>query len=99
MSNNHAVRVNNFTVCTGAMSIGDTVWADVDSDGVMDTNEPGIAGVTVILYGQDGLELDRTTTDASGNYSFDNLPPWDYTVSIVAPTCSATSRALAPGSW
>ncbi len=37
-------------------SIGDTVWLDVNGDGVQDAGEPGIPGVTVELtwYGPDG---------------------------------------------
>lgn len=71
----------------GGSSIGDRVWYDTDGDGVQDTGETGIAGVTVYLYQDanhngyfdDGEPFVGTaTTDANGNYIFGNLPPGDY---------------------
>jgi hypothetical protein len=44
---------NAITSLTG--SIGDYVWADADADGVQDSGEFGISGVTVRLYGADGV--------------------------------------------
>ena len=82
VSNNHAVRVNVFTICTGDMSIGDRVWTDYDGDGVQDPGEPGIENATVTLRGEDGLVLDTVTTDANGEYEFPDLPPWTYTVEV-----------------
>ena len=37
-----------------AASIGDRVWHDTDRDGIQDPGEPGVAGVTVTLFGSDG---------------------------------------------
>ncbi|MGB3008578.1 MAG: SdrD B-like domain-containing protein, partial [Chitinophagaceae bacterium] len=63
-------------------SLGDRVWRDDDKDGIQDTGEPGVAGVTVTLYqnGSDGLPgtlddvlVGTTITDAYGIYLFDNL--------------------------
>ena len=82
VSNNHAVRVNIFTVCVGTMSIGDSVWEDTNGDGVQGPAEPGLEGVTVTLYGEDGIELATTTTGPNGEYAFENLPPWTYEVEI-----------------
>lgn len=68
---------------TGTGSIGDTVWYDADGDGTINGTEVGISGVTVQLTWA-GLDGDISTaadnlifsdvTDASGNYSFANLP-------------------------
>jgi secreted trypsin-like serine protease len=71
----------------------------LDGDGVFDEGEPGIAGVTVFLDGnqngvQDGGEA-ATTTDASGNYSLNNLPAG--TVSIAAEVGSGRVQTT-PGS-
>ncbi|MGN6136395.1 MAG: SdrD B-like domain-containing protein, partial [Aureliella sp.] len=77
-----------------AMSIGNLVWSDVDNDGVKDAGESGIAGVSVELYsdtntngsydsGVDTL-VGTQTTDASGNYLFDDLLPGDYIAVIPA---------------
>ncbi|MCU7846813.1 MAG: carboxypeptidase regulatory-like domain-containing protein [Candidatus Thiodiazotropha sp. (ex Lucinoma kastoroae)] len=62
-------------------SLGDKVWYDADADGLQDANEMGIAGVTVTLKGggTDGVlgtaddTTETTTTNAAGNYLFDNL--------------------------
>jgi uncharacterized repeat protein (TIGR01451 family) len=75
---------------TGQGSIGDTVWHDVNADGVFDASEVPLAGVkvTVVYAGPDGVigtADDVTyveTTDASGHYVASNLPPGTYVVSI-----------------
>ncbi|MEN9548029.1 MAG: hypothetical protein RIR12_620 [Bacteroidota bacterium] len=65
-------------------SIGDKVWRDDNKDGIQDTGEPGVAGITVMLYqnGTDGVPgntddiiIGTTVTDAYGIYLFDNLSP------------------------
>lgn len=66
-------------------SLGDKVWRDVDKDGVQDAGEPGVAGVTVTLYNSGGTAVATTTTDAYGNYLFDNLTPGNYTVGFTLP--------------
>ncbi len=71
--------------------IGDTVWFDHDGDGVQSGPiEVGFSGVTVTLvwFGGDGLPgggddvTQTTTTDAAGNYLFDNLPDGEFTVTV-----------------
>ncbi len=74
----------------GTASIGDTVWWDMNGDGVIDAGEPGIEGVEVVLVyaGLDGVIgngddlLFTTTTDASGNYLFTDLPQGNYSVTV-----------------
>lgn len=62
-------------------SIGDFVWNDLNNNGIQDAGEPGIAGVTVTLYGADGTTvIATTTTDALGNYQFTNLGAGTYIV-------------------
>ncbi|MBL0145588.1 MAG: carboxypeptidase regulatory-like domain-containing protein [Chitinophagaceae bacterium] len=81
-------------------SIGDKVWFDTDADGVQDAGEPGVSGVTVTLYDAAGNIAAITTTDASGNYIFNNLPPnTNYTVGFSAPggTVLTTSTGTTPG--
>ncbi|MBL9143555.1 MAG: carboxypeptidase regulatory-like domain-containing protein [Verrucomicrobiaceae bacterium] len=61
-------------------SIGDRVFADLDRDGVQDSDEPGIQGVTVTLLDDNGDPVGTTTTDAGGYYHFTGLQPGDYVV-------------------
>ena len=70
-------------------SIGDFVWHDADRDGVQDSGESGIAGVTIELLDADGEVIATTVTDASGHYLFEDVPPGDYTVRIVLSTVAA----------
>ncbi|MCB0046973.1 MAG: discoidin domain-containing protein [Caldilineaceae bacterium] len=87
----------------GVGSIGNRVWLDQDADGIWDgdtgvpgvadtdSDEPGIAGITIDLY-QDlngnGIVdpgeplMGTTTTDANGNYLFDNLPYGHYVIDV-----------------
>ncbi len=68
-------------------SLGDFVWEDLDLDGVQDPGETGIPGITVNLYDPGDLvnPIDTTTTDGTGAYLFDDLPPGDYVVEFVLP--------------
>ena len=77
----------------GSAAIGDTVWLDLDADGVEDPGEPGIPGVDVVVtwYGPDGapgggddVAYPPVTTDASGFYQVTGLPTGDYGVEVVA---------------
>lgn len=75
-------------------SVGDYVWEDVNGNGIQDSGEPGIGGVTVNLHyaGPNGAFGDgddttaTTTTNSSGEYTFTNLPPGNYKVEFVTPT-------------
>lgn len=73
---------------SGTGAIGDRVWSDTDGDGHQDTDEIGIGNVTVDLYydsDNDGYADDyygTTTTDADGNYIFDELPKGIYEVRV-----------------
>lgn len=100
---------NNLTVDFGLyrpLSLGNRVWFDtgagVNTDnGIQDTGEQGIAGVTLALYRDDGSgALDgadtfvgTTTTDPNGYYLFDNLPEGNYFV-VVQESNLATGGVL-----
>ena len=60
------------TLCDIApIEIGNRVWNDTNNNGIQDANETGIASVSVRLY--DGATLlATTTTNASGNWYFNN---------------------------
>lgn len=66
-------------------SLGDKVWRDDDLDGIQDSGEPGVAGITVTLYDNLGNVAATTVTDAYGFYLFDNLAAGTYQVGFTAP--------------
>jgi uncharacterized repeat protein (TIGR01451 family) len=81
----------NLTVDMGLQSLsevaglGDFVWLDLNKNGLQDTGEPGVPGVTVTLRNQAGTIIDTRITNASGYYSFTDLPPATYSVCFTAP--------------
>ncbi len=87
------------------VSVGDLVWVDTNRDGRQDPGEPGIPGVVLTLVGPDGQPVTDVdgrpvapvTTDARGQYTFENLPALGgdqtYTVRIDR---SASAAALEP---
>jgi hypothetical protein len=72
--------VEFFTPAAGFGDIGYLVWADLDGDGVVDSGEPGIGGVTLDLI-SDGGVVQTTTTAADGRYNF-RVPNGTYTVDV-----------------
>src|SRR5579864_719955 len=53
-------------------------YNDVNGNGTKDAGEPNLAGWTISLVGSGGTVT--TTTDANGNFEFDNVSPGNYTV-------------------
>ena len=53
---------------TGCVGAGNFVWLDENGNGLQDSAEPGVGGVSVTLYRNDGAEIGNATTDASGAY-------------------------------
>jgi hypothetical protein len=78
---------NNTTVDAGIYqptpvlgSIGDYVWNDLNKNGIQEAGEPGVPNVTVKLLNCQGAVQQVTTTGATGNYLFSNLPAGSYIV-------------------
>jgi uncharacterized repeat protein (TIGR01451 family) len=83
----------------GTVSIGDTVWNDINQDGIQDGGEPGLNGVEVTLNGQFFLPstsgpavaqlipliTTTTPTDGStpGDYLFTDIIPLQSTLDII----------------
>ncbi len=66
---------------------GNLVWEDGNGNGIQDDGEPGLDGVRVELYRDNGDGVADPTVDAfvgftlssgGGQYLFSNLPPGDY---------------------
>lgn len=82
----------DFGISSSRAAIGNKVWMDDDGDGVQDSGEPGVAGVTVTLYrpgfgldgiagnADDALPVASMITDQNGNYLFSNLEAGTYEV-------------------
>ncbi|MBP9186708.1 MAG: choice-of-anchor A family protein, partial [Bacteroidia bacterium] len=95
-------------ICTVTYSLGDFVWNDLNNNGIQDSGEPGISGVTVNLYADanadnipDGAAIATTTTNGSGAYSFSNLTSGKYVLAAVIPTGysvgTTTATSASPG--
>jgi hypothetical protein len=65
-------------------SLGDLVWSDTNRNGVQDTDEPGVPGVTVTVG-----EL-TAVTGLDGKYLFDKLSDGKYTVCFDLRTLPAS---------
>ena len=78
-------------------NIGDYVWWDENGDGIQGGNEGGVVGVQVNLRSCGGGVLQSTTSNASGNYQFDNLASGNYQIEVIPPS-GATIAPVRRGS-
>ena len=78
-----------------AMSIGNCVWNDANDNGVKDSGETGIGGVTLQLYSSgadntvntaDDTLVASTTSSITGAYLFSGLPAGKYYVKLTPPS-------------
>ena len=49
------------------------VWSDTDADGIQDSGEPGLSGITVTLRNSSGVTVQTATTAANGIATFTNV--------------------------
>ncbi|UJS29058.1 isopeptide-forming domain-containing fimbrial protein (plasmid) [Macrococcoides canis] len=73
-------------VVPAELSLGDTVWNDVDKDNVVDETEKGIPNAKVEVKDATGKVVATTTTDSNGKYLVKGLPAGKYTVTFTPPT-------------
>jgi len=83
-------------------SIANAVWNDEDGDGVRDSGELGIAGVTVSLRNSGGNVVGTAVSDANGNFQFSGLANGSYTIEVtdnggVLASLQTTTVAAAAG--
>ncbi|MBK7764375.1 MAG: hypothetical protein IPI46_13695 [Bacteroidetes bacterium] len=76
-----------------ALSLGNTIWVDVNRNGIKEASETGLENASVKLYADansdgipDGAALQITTSNASGEYVFEGLNPGNYMVGVIPPT-------------
>ena len=74
---------------TVEVEIGNYVWLDEDQNGIQDTDENSISGVTVNLYDLSGTLLSSTITNSNGFYYFDEqdglVPNSQYIIKLDNP--------------
>jgi hypothetical protein len=69
-------------------SLSGFVYVDSDNDGVKDSGEQALAGVTIRLWGTDIFKAKvdiTTTTDATGAYRFNGVLAGSYVIEEVQP--------------
>ena len=77
-------------ISPGIVSIGNRVWNDYNMNGINEPNEPGIQGVSVLIWADsDGDDIPDwqgfggvQVTDEEGYYNFSGLEPGNYSVFV-----------------
>lgn len=63
-------------------SISGCIWIDADYNGLVDETESGMRGAKITLLDASGAVLAEKTTIRSGEFSFENLMPGEYTLGV-----------------
>lgn len=87
-TSNYDIDCGLFTMLkSGGMgTLGDLVWDDINSNGIQDSDEPGIPNIVVTLYLADcSTVFASTRTDVKGRYIFNEVPEGDYCMGITLP--------------
>jgi uncharacterized repeat protein (TIGR01451 family) len=91
---------NNFGEVPGAQVAG-RVYGDNNNNGVPDSSETGLGGVTLVLTGTDdlGQPVNITVlTGTDGSYSFNNLRPGNYVITQPTQPPGTVGGITTPGS-
>lgn len=73
-------------------AVGDTVWLDLNGNGLFDSGEPGLPGITITLRDDDGAVVTTIQTLANGSYAFSNLTPGSYSLQLSLPAGYTTTN-------
>ncbi len=77
--------------CATVADIGNQLFLDMDNDGIYDANEYPLPNVGVVLYdATTNMPVPgfSSTTDLTGNYLFEDVPPGDYYIVFTPPAGS-----------
>ena len=81
--------LNNYNFgALNAHSVQGKAYVEIDGNGVFDTREPGLAGVSFVLTGVNdwGQSMGAVTvSNGSGDFAFTGLRPGSYTLTEVQP--------------
>lgn len=69
---------------TPLIDIGDFVWEDLNYNGLQDIGEPGIPGIKIKLFLDNGTVIDSTITDGNGKYAFQDIAAGSYRLQFLA---------------
>lgn len=92
---------NDFAELANSRTVSGTVFLDYGNDGLFNNADYGLEGITLSLTGTDGSGnpvSDSAITDASGNYSFTDLPDGTYTIVQATQPANTTNGMTAAGS-
>ncbi|MCP4711969.1 MAG: hypothetical protein GY869_25390, partial [Planctomycetes bacterium] len=65
-------------------TIGDFVWHDLNGNGIQESGENGLEGITVGLYDTTGIIQGSSTSNTNGYYSFSAIPEGEYFLQFAA---------------
>ncbi len=104
--------ISSFSLTAGADDTGNNfghllpgqlsgfAYVDANNDGIFESNEKPLSGVTITLTGTNDLNAsvtETTTTGANGGYSFTNLRPGTYKITETPPAGYLAGK-VTPGS-
>jgi hypothetical protein len=79
------VQVHNTPACSPSATsatLGGTVFEDINRNGVVDSGDTVLSGVTVYFFDATGANVGHATTDATGTYSSAGLAAGRYSVEL-----------------
>jgi len=75
------------------------VYNDLNGNGNLDPGDPGLQGWTVNLLDSSGNLVATTTSDANGNYEFDNLFPGTFTIEEILQNGWTQTQPVSPNDY
>jgi SdrD B-like domain/Glycosyltransferase like family 2 len=78
-------------------TVADVVWADLDANGIVDTGEPVLEGVTVTLYDDQDTVVATVTSATDGLFSFEGVAEGRYHLGVTDLPSGYTTGDLAAG--
>ena len=81
---------------TSGFSVSGTLFEDYNVDGILSASEPGIAGVTMVLYDSVAASCESTLTDANGFYEFPSVTSGPKTIYEVSGSAVPVPASCPP---
>lgn len=82
-----------------AGDLGDTVFNDANANGIYESSESGLPGVTLVLETCAGTFLSSTVSANDGSYVFADLDEGRYRIKVIAPSGYSLSPASQLNDW